>query len=99
VHAPAVGPVTAKLIAAIQDSGLLENAELDGPADVLLAEDHVISYPPAWASPQWLEIDLHDGTGRIYTVTEDTPAKHHVRLEPPLRRWAHAQRSTPIPHD
>jgi hypothetical protein len=83
--------VTAKLIAAIQDSRLLENAELDELADVFLAEDHVISYPLAWASPQWLEIDLHDGTGRIYTVTEDTPAQHHVRPEPPLRRWAARQ--------
>jgi hypothetical protein len=80
--------VTAKLIAAIHDSGLLENTELDELADVFLAEDHVISYPLAWASPQWLEIDLHDGTARTYTVTEDTPAQHHVRPEPPLRRWA-----------
>jgi hypothetical protein len=51
----------------------------------------VISYPLAWASPQWLAIDLHDGTGRTYTVTEDTPAQHHVRPEPPLRRWAACQ--------
>ena len=51
----------------------------------------MISYPLAWASPQWLEIDLHDGTGRTYTVTEDTPAQHHVRPEPPLRRWAARQ--------
>lgn len=83
--------VTAKLIAAIHDSGLLENAELDELADAFLAEDHVISYPLAWASPQWLEIDLHNGTARTYTVTEDTPAKHHVRPEPPLRRWAARQ--------
>jgi hypothetical protein len=83
--------VTAKLIAAIQDSGLLENAELDELADVFLAEDHAISYPLAWASPQWLEIDLHDGTSRTYTVTADTPAQHHVRPEPPLRRWAARQ--------
>ena len=83
--------VTAKLIAAIHDSGLLENAELDELADAFLAEDHVISYPLAWASPQWLEIDLHDGTARTYTVTEDTPAQHHVRPEPPLRRWAARQ--------
>jgi hypothetical protein len=83
--------VTAKLIAAIHDSGLLENAELDELADAFLAEDHVISYPLAWASPQWLQIDLHDGTARTYTVTEDTPAQHHVRPEPPLRRWAARQ--------
>ena len=83
--------VTAKLIAGIQDSRLLDGAELDELADAFLAEDHVISYPLAWASPQWLEIDLHDGTGRTYTVTEDTPAQHHVRPEPPLRRWAARQ--------
>jgi hypothetical protein len=83
--------VTAKLIAAIHDSGLLDNTEFDELADVFLAEDHVISYPLAWASPQWLEIDLHDGTGHTYTVTEDTPAQHHVRPEPPLRRWAARQ--------
>jgi hypothetical protein len=89
--------VTAKLIAAIHDSGLLATAELDELADVFLAEDHVISYPLAWASPQWLEIDLHDGTARAYTVTEDTPAQHHVRPEPPLRRWAarHALQTRP----
>ena len=45
--------VTAKLIAAIHDSGLLHNAELDELADAFLAQDHVISYPLAWASPQW----------------------------------------------
>jgi hypothetical protein len=83
--------VTAKLIAAIHDSRLLDNTELDELADVFLAEDHVISYPLAWASPQWLEINLHDGTGRTYTVTEDTPAQHRVRPEPPLRRWAARQ--------
>ncbi|MGH2862453.1 MAG: hypothetical protein ACRDLT_13250 [Solirubrobacteraceae bacterium] len=83
--------VTARLIAGIHDGGLLNQAELDELADAFLAHDHVISYPLAWASPQWLEIDLHDGTGRIYTVTEDTPAEHHVRPEPPLRRWAACQ--------
>ena len=83
--------VTATLIAAIHDSRLLNNTELDELADVFLAEDHVISYPLAWASPQWLEINLHDGTSRTYTVTEDTPAQHRVRPEPPLRRWAARQ--------
>ena len=89
--------VTAKLIAAIHDRRLLENAELDELANVFLAEDHAISYPLAWASPQWLEIDLHDGTGRTYTVTKDTLAQHHVRPEPPLRRWAarHALHTRP----
>jgi hypothetical protein len=89
--------VTAKLIAAIHDSGLLDATELDELADVFLAEDRAISYPLAWTSAQWLEIDLHDGTARTYTVTDDTPAQHHVRPEPPLRRWAarHALHSDP----
>jgi len=53
--------------------------------------------PAVWASPQWLEIDLHDGTSRTYTVTDDTPAQHHVRPERPLRRWAarHALHNDP----
>jgi hypothetical protein len=80
--------VTAKLIAAVHDSGLLDDAELDELADAFLATDHMISYPLAWASPQWLAVDLHDGTGRTYTMTTDTPAQHPVRPEPPLRRWA-----------
>lgn len=83
--------VTAKLIAAIHDSGLLDGTELDELTDAFLAHDHVISYPLAWASPQWLAIDLRDGTGRTYTVTEDTPAQHRIRPEPPLRRWAARQ--------
>jgi hypothetical protein len=83
--------VTAKLIAAIRDSGLLHDAELDALADAFLAQDHVISYPLAWASPQCLRIDLHDGTGRAYTVTEDIPVQHRIRPEPPLRRWAARQ--------
>lgn len=87
--------VTSKLIAAIHDSGRLGDAELDELADAFLAHDHVISYPLTWASQQWLEIDLHDGTGRTYTVTEDTPAQHRVRLEPPLRRWAARQTAPP----
>jgi hypothetical protein len=83
--------VTAKLIAAIHDSGLLDDAELNELADAFIAHDHAISYPLAWASPRRLEIDLHDGTGRTHTGTEDTPAEHRVRPEPPLRRWAARQ--------
>lgn len=89
--------VTAKLIAGIHASGLLDDTELGELADAFLAGDHVISYPLVWASRQWLAIDLHDGTGRTYTVTEDTPAAHYLRPEPPLRRWAarHALHTRP----
>jgi hypothetical protein len=79
--------VTARLIAAIEDSGLLDDADLDELAESFLAHEHVISYPLAWVSPQWLEVDLSDGTSRTYTVDEDTLAKHRLSFEPPLRRW------------
>ncbi len=78
---------TARLIVAIEDSGLLSDADLDELAECFLAHEHVISYPLAWVSPQWLEVDLSDGTNRTYTVDEETLAKHRLSFEPPLRRW------------
>ena len=83
--------VTNRLIAAVDDSGLLDEAELDQLADSFLSHEHVISYPLAWASPQCLGIEFDDGNGRIHTVNEDTLAEHRPSFEPPLRRWA-AQR-------
>jgi hypothetical protein len=79
--------VTARLIAAIEDSGLQDDADLDELAESFLAHEHVISYPLAWVSPQWLEVDLSDGTSSSYTVDEGTLAKHRLSFESPLRRW------------
>jgi hypothetical protein len=89
--------VTAKLIAALQDSTLLDDAALDELAQSFLSHEQVISYPLTWVSPQWLEVDLHDGTGRTCTVDENTLGQHRVSVEPPLRRWAahRALRSSP----
>jgi hypothetical protein len=84
--------VTARLIVAIEDSGLLSDADLDELAECFFAHEHVISYPLAWVSPQWLEVDVSDGTSRTYTVDENTLAKHRLSFEPPLRRWG-AQRA------
>ena len=88
--------VTSRLIAAIEDSGLLDGPELDELADSFLSHEHVIAYPLAWVSPQWLAVEL-DHDGRTYTVNEDTLAHHRVSVEPPLRRWAagRALRSRP----
>lgn len=83
--------VTAKLIAAIEDAGLLDRAGLDELTDAFLSHEHVISYPLTRVSPRWLEVELDGGTGRTYTVDEHTLAKHRPSFEPPLRRWA-AQR-------
>ena len=80
--------VTARLIAAVEQSGLLDRADLDELAESLLSHQHVIAYPLAWVSPEWLEIELDDGHGHTHTVSEDTLAHHRPRVEPPLRRWA-----------
>jgi hypothetical protein len=89
--------VTSRLIAALEDSGLLDDAQLDELADAFLSHAHVICYPLTWASPQWLEVELDSGKGRTYTVNEDTLAEHRPSFEPPLRRWAarRALRSDP----
>jgi hypothetical protein len=80
--------VTARLIAALDDSALLDDTELDELAESFLSHEHVISYPLTWVSPQWVEVDLDVGAGRTYTVNEGTLAQHRPTVEPPLRRWA-----------
>lgn len=80
--------VTTRLIVAIEASGLLCHADLDELVESLLSHELVISYPLAWVSPQWLDVDLSDGTSRTYTVDEDTLGQHRPSFEPPLRRWA-----------
>ena len=80
--------VTAKLIAAIEDAGLLDTAGLDELAEAFLSHEHVISYPLTWVSPEWLEVELDGGAGHCYTIDEHTLAHHRPSFEPPLRRWA-----------
>lgn len=80
--------VTARLIAAIEDAELLDDADLDELADAFPAHEHVVAYPLTWVSPQWLDIELDAGTGRTCTVDEQTLAHYRPRFEPPLRRWA-----------
>lgn len=80
--------VTARLIAAVEQSGLLDRADLDELADSLLSHEHVIAYPLAWVSPEWLEVEFDDDNGHTHTVSEDTLAHHRSCVEPPLRRWA-----------
>jgi hypothetical protein len=80
--------VTARLIAGIEESGLLTDDALNDLAESLLADELVVSYPLAWVWPQWLDEDLGDGAGRVYTVDHDTLGEHRPLLEPPLRRWA-----------
>jgi hypothetical protein len=88
VRLPPLDRVTAKLVAALEDCGLLEDAELDDLAECFLADDSTISYPLAWLSPQWLEVDLDDGTSRAITVSENALGQCRASFAPSLRRWA-----------
>jgi hypothetical protein len=83
--------VTAKLIAAIDDSGLLSSVELDELAESVLSDEVVAVFPLAWVSPAWLEFDTAEGTTRTVKVSDDMVARDRRRLEPPLRRWAAAR--------
>ena len=82
--------VTAKLIAAIEDSGMLTGAELDELAESLLSDEVIVEFPLAWVSERWVEIDPADGTTRDVTFAGETMTHDQRRLEPPLRRWAAA---------
>lgn len=80
--------VTAELLVAVEDCGLLGDADLDELSGWCLAYEHEIVYPLAWLSPEWLETDLETGAGETRAIDEDTLVRHRVRFEPPLRRWA-----------
>jgi hypothetical protein len=80
--------VTARLITALEHSGLLEDAELDELAESFLSHERAISFPHTSVSPDWLEVALDDIHGPTVTVTEHTLARHRHRVEPPLRCWA-----------
>lgn len=80
--------VTARLIAAIEQSGLLGDADLDELADALLSHTPVVAHPPASVSPEHLEIQLDDGDSSAVTVSQDALAHDRPNIEPPLRRWA-----------
>lgn len=82
--------VTAKLIAAIAESGTLTSAELDELAESLLSDEVVVEFPLAWVSERWVETDPADGTTRTVAAGE-TMTQDRRRLEPPLRRWAAAR--------
>src|SRR5207245_4702124 len=83
--------VTAKLIAAIEDSGLLTSVELDELAESLLSAEVVAVFPLAWVSPEWLEFNTAEGTTRTVKISDKALARDRRRLEPPLRRWAAAR--------
>jgi hypothetical protein len=85
------GRVTAKLIAAIDGSGILTGVDLDELAESFLSEEVVIEYPFLWACPQGLDLGSSDKGAPGFVVDDNTMAKTRRRPEPPLRRWAAAR--------
>ena len=83
--------VTAKLIVAVDECGVLSGADLDELAESLLSDEVVAVFPLAWISPQWLDLDTADGTTRTVQVSDEVVARDPRRVEPPLRRWAAAR--------
>ena len=83
--------VTAKLIAAVEDCGVLSGPDLDELAESLLSDEVVAVFPLAWISGQWLELGTADGTTRTVQVSDEAMARDERRVEPPLRRWAAAR--------
>jgi hypothetical protein len=83
--------VTAKLIAAIEGSGMLMAPDLDELAESFLNEDVTVRYSLAWLNPEWLTPewlkDLANETG-MANIAEDATGSDRRRIEPPLRRWA-----------
>lgn len=83
--------VTAKLIAAVEECGVLSGPDLDELAESLLSDEVVAVFPLSWISAQWLEFGTADGTTRTVQVSDEAMARDERRVEPPLRRWAAAR--------
>ena len=83
--------VTAKLIVAVEECGVLSGPDLDELAESLLSDEVVAVFPLAWISGPWLELGTADGTTRTVQVSDEAVARDERRVEPPLRRWAAAR--------
>jgi hypothetical protein len=83
--------VTAKLIAGIEQCGVLSGPDLDELAESLLSDKVTIVFPLAWISERWLEFDTVGGPTRTVGVDKDATAQDERRVEPPLRRWGAAR--------
>ena len=83
--------VTAKLIAAVGECGVLSGPDLDELAESLLSDEVVVVFPLVWMSGQWLELGTADGTTRRVQVSDEAVARDERRVQPPLRRWAAAR--------
>lgn len=60
----------------------------------LWSDRYRVTYPAAWVSPEWIEIDLGDAPdtrgSRLVRIDPDSPVSIERPIAPPLRRWAAA---------
>lgn len=92
---------SAKVLAGIVDSQILDNTDQDRLADALLWRDKVpYTHPTGWFGTTFIEIDLDGPGSRKVSVDPRTPMIAERQVWPPLRSWAATrvlgrQRSTP----
>jgi hypothetical protein len=82
--------VSAKVIAGVVDSGILDDDDQDRLADVLLWDEQVrYQHPLWWTGTAFVEYDRDSpGPGRTIHLDPNTPAIAHRSVWPPLRAWA-----------
>lgn len=81
---------SAKVIAGIVDSGILDDEDQDRLADTLLWHQQVhYRHPIWWIGTTYVEYSLDPlGPGRTIRVDPNTPTTSHRSVWPPLRAWA-----------
>jgi hypothetical protein len=82
--------VSAKVIAGIVGSGILDEDDQDRLADTLLWHEQVhYRHPIWWIGTTFVEYGLDSaGPGRTIRVDPNTPTTAHRSVWPPLRAWA-----------
>jgi len=90
------GRDTARLIAALVDTAILLDEDLDELASTFLWSDRFrFEYPARWIGSEWITIELEGPEGPtgipIGRVDPDSTVASERDIAPPLRRWAAAR--------
>jgi hypothetical protein len=83
-------PVSAKVIAGVVDSGILDDEDQDRLADALLWHEQVqYRHPVWWLGSTFVEYELDSPSpGRTIHIDPNTPTTAHRSVWPPPRTWA-----------
>ncbi len=90
---------SAKVIAGIVDSGILDDDDQDWLADALLWHEQLhYRHPIWWIDTTFVEYSLDSpGPGRTIRIDPNTPTTAHRSVWPPLRAWAAGRDPQPTP--